>query len=216
MNRTAMIFSAGTLLLLGSPAAAVIIEAGFIEVSGNSGTVDLTYFDQAAPGTLDLSVVARCGPCDVITDEAVGFNLYAANPDGTPGTLLVSRPGAAGTRTQSLDDFAIAIGSYVIAVGSFELSANDLPPLQFDPNITRGFEYEIAFADDAQNDLTITCEIEGNLDGSVSRTVRQTGATCALPTSAVPEPGVLALFGFSLVGGLTALRLRKKPLSRSR
>lgn len=200
----AILFAGGGAL----PATAVIIEAGTIETSGDTGTVDLVYFNLDSAGITDISYSAFCGMCGVLTDEAVGANVYAVNPDGTPGALIASEPGSAGDPSVSFEDLMLGIGTFVIAVGSFELDPGELPPLQMDANITRAFDYEIGFSGSAGTNAVIACTIDGNLDGSVDVDVRIQGTACALPT-AIPEPGMLALLGLGLVAAWPLTRQRQ-------
>ncbi|MGB3723438.1 MAG: hypothetical protein WA979_11565 [Pacificimonas sp.] len=198
-----------SVLLLPNPASAVTIEAGTIETDGDRATVDLIYFSTESAGLSDIGLVARCfGLCDVITDEAVGMNLYRVNADGTPGSLIASAPGNASDNSVSFDDINLAMGDFVIAVGSFELVMGELPPFQVDTNVTRDFDYEVAFTGQADNG-GVNCIIEGNLDGSATVTLRRDDALCALPNVNVPEPEMLGFFGAALLLG-GALRFSRQ------
>lgn len=190
------------------PAAAVTIEPGFIETSGNKGTVDLIYFRLGDVGATDISVSAFCGACGVLTTEAVGANVYDVNGDGTPGMLIASEPGAAGDPSVVFSNLMLAVGDYVIAVGSFQLDPGELPPFQIDNAITLAFDYEVGFSGSAGTNALITCTIDGKLDGTATVDVRVGGTACALP-AAIAEPGVAGLLGVALLLGIPALSRRR-------
>ncbi len=209
MRRFVIPFCAVASCLLSTAAAAVTIQAGVIETDGDRATVDLIYFSTEAAGLSDIGLVARCGLCDVITDEAVGINLYEVNADGTPGPLIASAPGMAGENFQGFDDIMLAMGDFVVAVGSFELLMGEFPPFQIDTNVTRDFEYELALTGQADNG-GVYCTIDGNLDGSVTIDVRRAGAVCALPSADIPEPEIAGLLGLSLLLGGFARRQARR------
>ncbi len=95
--------------------------------------------------------------------------------------------------------FNIAAGSYVAVVGASDVGVGQFGPFQTDALSTTGFDYELAFSDPASNNTNMNCFLEGNLDGTFSKTVRQAD-TCNIPVSDVPEPRSLVLFAAAVMG----------------
>ena len=207
MKRALTSFCAVAFAFVPVTAHAVTIVGGTIETAGNAGTVDLVFFRTEAAGTSDIGFVARCGLCDVITDEAVGMNLYEVTAAGAPGALIASLPGMPDENFVGFDDILLAMGNFVVAVGSYELIAGELPPLQLDTNITRSFSYEVSFT--GQADGGVYCTIEGNLDGSVGINKSNASELCALPDAAVSAPGTIGLFGLALAFAISAVAYRR-------
>jgi hypothetical protein len=197
------------LSFLVPPARAVVIEAGRIETSGTTATIDLIYFSLTDAGIADIGMSPRCFSCDVITTERSGIALYNADASGGIGTYIAGDPGDAATVFSSITE-TLPIGDYVLAVSWFELLPGELGPIQLDANVNLAFDYEVGFAGSAGTNATITCKASGNLDNSFTLDVRVTGANCQLP-SAVPEPAPLSLAAIGLIGlGLS----RRKPPRR--
>ncbi len=198
-------------LLLGflsfqpAPAKAVVIEAGRIETSGSTATVDLIYFTLSDPGDSVFAMSPFCGSCDVLTTERSGIVLYRADASGGVGTFVEADSGDAATVSSSIsrlvaDSDDLPIGDYVLAVSWYELMNAELGPIQVDANVNIAFDYEVGFSGGAATNAIVTCKASGNLDGTFTLDVRVTGANCKLPSAVVPEPAPAAFILMGLMG----------------
>lgn len=193
--------------LVPNPANAVIVEGARVETNGVSNTIDLFFFQVNVGGAIVIQVDPLSVGPPLTGNENPQLLLYADDGSLDAGDFLMSDDDTYGpTGLNPRLSFNIAPGSYVAVVGASDVGVGQFGPFQTDALSTTGFDYELAFSDPASNDTTMNCILEGNLDGTFSKTVRQAD-TCNVPVSDVPEPWSLALFG-AAVTGLALLRRR--------
>ncbi len=189
----------GAMALAASPAHAVFLEADSIETNGVSSTIDLWFFEIAVTESQTFQANDLGGPPVVGADP----DMIIYVDDGTFSNIVA-------TDNASGSDPSITMvfnaGSYVAAVGNFQLTAGEIGPFQADTNLAGNYQYEFNGPSALDTDPILNCVLSGNLDGSYSK--RVLGAdTCRL---SVPEPASLGLFGlgFALLGAGTYIRRR--------
>lgn len=204
MNRMALLTAA--ILLHAGSAQAVVQTSGLLEIDdpASTATIDMQFFSIANVEDVEFQFDLR--PVgDPLSSETLAAHLWTVDAGGMIDMLLASGSTAPGAFTFTIDRFAadqLPVGDYAFVVGTKDLAANEFPPFQIDLATPSGLvpslvEYEISTVI-GQNALTYTCAIEGNLDGTTSKTVFVAGTACAAPQTAVSEPGALPV----LVGGL--------------
>lgn len=204
----------GAIALLGlaaTPAQAVIVEQGEVETDGVSNTIDLFFFQVLVGGAMTINVSPIPGD-DVLTGNE-NPQLLVYLDDGTLGAanFLVGDDDTNGLNPEITFNFAA--GSYVAVVGASDVGIGQFGPFQTDALSTSGFIYEIGFSGPASNDTNLNCILEGNLDGTRDKTVRQAD-TCHTNVVSVDEPAAAGLLGFGLV--TLALAAARRPSYSSR
>jgi hypothetical protein len=195
--------------LLPSAGHAVIVEGARVETNGVSNTIDLFFFQVNVAGAIVIQVDPLSVGPPLSGFENPQMQLYT--DDGSPdaGDFLMGDDDTYGPNGLNPRlSFNIAVGSYLMVVGASDVGIGQFGPFQTDALSTTGFDYELAFSGAASNDTSMNCILEGNLDGSFSKTVRQAD-TCVIPVSDVPEPVTIALLGAALVGLVVLQRWAK-------
>jgi hypothetical protein len=189
-------------------AGAVQLTAGVIEQSGTNATVDLWYFTMSAalPVATGVNLTPINGP---FTFEDMGLLVFT-DVGGTLGALI-GQAGVAGdaTRSARVDFAALAPGNYIAVVSASDLVPADIAPFQNDPAVSVPIQYELVIDLAGGNDATYTCSIEGNLDGTWTKS--PASASCVVPSGTpVPAPGSLGLLlaGVAGLAGIGAARRR--------
>lgn len=193
-------------LLHAGSAQAVVQTAGFLEIDdpAHRATIDMQFFSISNVEDVEFQFDIRAAGAPLST-ETLAARLWTVDAAGAIGALIGSGSTAPGAFTFTINRFGgdqLPAGGYVFVVGTKDLAPDEFPPFQTDPATPSGLspslvEYEISTVT-GQNALAYTCVIEGNLDGTTSKTVFVGGTQCALPQTAVSEPGALPV----IVGGL--------------
>ena len=223
MNRMALLTVA--ILLQAGTAQAVVQTSGFLEIDDptQAATIDMQFFSISNVEDVEFQFDIRAVG-DPLSSETLAAHLWTVDAGGMIDMLLASGSTAPGAFTFSIDRFAadqLPVGHYAFVVGTKELEADEFPPLQIDSATPSGLvpslvEYEISTLV-GQNALSYACAIEGNLDGTTSKTVFVPGTACAAPQAAVSEPGALPLLvGGLALAGLVSGRARGRRLGLSR
>lgn len=209
--RTALIIAIAFIpsVLVPSSGHAVIIEGARVETNGVSNTIDLFFFQVNVAGDIVIQVDPLSVGPPLSGFENPQLLLYTDDGSLDAGDFLMGDDDTYGPNGLNPRlSFNIAAGSYVAVVGASDVGIGQFGPFQTDALSTTGFDYELAFSGPASNDTTMNCILEGNLDGSFSKTVRAAD-TCVIPVSDVPEPVTLALLGAALVGFFVLQRWSK-------
>lgn len=201
------------MLAVGPRAQAVNLQAGTIEASGTTATVDLWFFtiNPGGPFTTGVNLTPLGGP---FTTEDMSLLLYTES-GGLIGAFLGAAGAIGAPRSARIDIPALASGDYVAIVSATELTPGEFGPTQSDPNVSITIPYELILDLVGGNESTYTCSIEGTLRGSFDIT-RFTSlppgvsADCLVPSSTVPEPTTLAI----ILAGLMATGIARLSLTR--
>jgi len=198
------------ILAASTPALAINLVAGTIDVLGQDATVDLWFFTitGGAPLLTGIQADPIGGP---FTTEDMGLLLYR-EIGGSFGALL-GADGAPGGARNARIELNLDPGDYIAVVSSTTLSPGEFGPTQNDPGVSILMNYELTLDQAGGNSSLYSCTIQGDLNGTFSVNknpqVSPTAADCQLPQSSVPVPGSMAL----LVPGIVAvgsLRRRKR------
>ncbi|MEM1019852.1 MAG: hypothetical protein AAGJ09_05095 [Pseudomonadota bacterium] len=182
-------------------AHAVTVEQADIQTSAGNATIDYWFINLDDAGTLSVSASPIPFNVDVITVENMSLLLF--NEDGAGGIgSFIAADGAPMGQSASITE-VLAAGDYVAVISAFELTMDEVGlPFQTDSTVPIPIDYEIGLSFTMTQGLeTITCVIEGNLDGSFTQTPRNVDppADCQIPIVSVSEAPVLSVFGFGLL-----------------
>jgi|GEM_PF-5753208 len=214
MNRIALM-TAAALFAAGS-AQAVTQTAGFLEIDDptDTATIDINFFSLSNMEDVEFQFDIRTG-LGPLSTETLAAHLWSVDAGGNLDTLIASEMTPAGVFDFHMDRFGgdqLAAGDYAFVVGTKDLATTEFPPLQIDPATPTGItyvEYEISTTT-GENALLHTCQLAGNLNGTVTQNVYLPGTPCNLPSATASEPGTLAAMGGGLaLAGLVALRRRR-------
>lgn len=194
---TALTLCAAAAALAPRPALAVIVEGGSIETDGSNSTVDRFYFTVAVGGTLGLSAIELINNPPRI--GRLAFKVYQDDGVLDASDLLLSADSPSTGTAVSLTNM-FATGNYVAIVSQFPLAAGEFGPVHLAP-VSAGYDYEFSAFLPASNDVTVTGQCSGNLNGTF--TARNNACAAGTP---VPEPSSLAL----LIAGAGLLHLARR------
>lgn len=197
--RSAALFAAAA--LFATPAGAVIVQQGEIETDGISNTIDLWFFSLpvAAQTVVSASPLSLGPPLTGL--ENPQLLVYANDGSLDAADFIAGVDDTIGLTPQLTLD--LAIGDYVFVVGAADVAVGQFGPTQTDALSTQAFAYELGISGAGGNEGTLTCGLEGRLDGGFDRTVLSVD-NCVAPAT-VGEPAALGLLGVALLG-LATLR----------
>ena len=179
-------------VLTSATAAAVTVDQGEIEANATGNTVDIWFWSSDADGVLTMQIdpLSTGDPLTGLEDPQMF--LYADDGALDIGDLIATANNTNGLNPQIVE--LLPAGDYIIAVGASGLGAGQFDPFHTNSDPTQAWTYEIAFS--GQPVVAINCVLEGNLDGTFSKSPADS-ESCHLPSD-VPAPASVPLLGIGL------------------
>jgi hypothetical protein len=189
---------AATLVAIASPLAA---QSNLSFASSlTPGSVSYNSFAVTTAGTFDLFTTSITGPAGTTPFDPV---LYLFSGLGTGGTLLSVNddgcnafPAQCGPASSSynslLNDFALGVGTYTVAVGAYSFSESEARS-GINADASGGGAYTLRVA-------------------SLQEFGGGTGVAVDLKTGVVPEPATVSLVAAGLAGLLVTARRRRRQV----